>query len=237
MIPKKIHFCWFGDKPIPKEIEKYIKSWRKYCPDYEIKKWDESNFNIGSCLFVKKAYEAKKWAFVSDYARLKIIYDEGGIYLDTDVELLKNLDDLLVNENFFPIQQDQNIIATGLGFGAQKGSTIIKKMLDVYNNAEFDINRLEDIACPYLNNIVFKKYNYQNGNEIQYFDNGKIAIYPSKFFDPISPGHSSNLLCDETYSIHHYSASWKNKKHQLKRKMINFIGQERVNRFKKIIKR
>ncbi len=91
MIPKMIHYCWFGGKPLPKDVLDCIKTWKKYCPDYEIKRWDESNFDVNSHPFMKAAYEAKAWAFVSDYARLKVVYDNGGIYLDTDVELLKNL--------------------------------------------------------------------------------------------------------------------------------------------------
>lgn len=237
MIPKKIHYCWFGGNIIPKELKKYIKTWKKYCPDYEIKLWTEENFDINACEFVKKAYEAKKWAFVSDYARLKIIYEEGGIYLDTDVELLKNLDELLVNNNFFPIQQSQNICATGLGFGAIKGSKVIKEMLDVYENTEFDLNNLDMLACPYLNNKVLEKYNYKNNDEIQYFDNNDIAIYPSKYFDPISPGKAQNLISDDTFSIHHYSYSWGKSTDRIKRKIINIIGQDRINNIKKIIKR
>lgn len=94
MIPKVIHYCWFGNNPLPNDVKKCIKSWEKYCPDYEIKRWDEHNFDVYQNEFIKSAYDAKAWAFVSDYARLKIIYDEGGIYLDTDVELQKNLDGL-----------------------------------------------------------------------------------------------------------------------------------------------
>lgn len=91
MIPKIIHYCWFGGNSLPSDVLKCIKTWEKYCPDYEIKRWDESNFDVNSHPFIKAAYESKAWAFVSDYARLKVVYENGGIYLDTDVELLKNL--------------------------------------------------------------------------------------------------------------------------------------------------
>ena len=117
-IPKVIHYCWFGGNPLPKSAEKCIKSWQKYCPDYEIVCWNEENFDITQNRYAKEAYEAGKWAFVSDYARLKVIFDHGGIYLDTDVELLKNIDFLLRNACFFGIQQQDNMCATGLGFGA-----------------------------------------------------------------------------------------------------------------------
>ena len=117
-IPKVIHYCWFGGNPKPKLVQKCIHSWKKYCPDYEIIEWNESNFDISSCpLYVRQAYDVKKWAFVSDYARLKIIHTCGGIYLDTDVELIKSLDSLLEYNAFFGFE-DGKYVATGLGFGA-----------------------------------------------------------------------------------------------------------------------
>ena len=107
MIPKKIHYCWFGKNPLPADVKKCIESWKKYCPDYEIIEWNESNFDITQNPFMKAAYENKAWAFVSDYARLKVVYDNGGIYLDTDVELLKSLDSLLENPCYLAIQQKE----------------------------------------------------------------------------------------------------------------------------------
>ena len=119
MIPKKIHYCWFGGNPLPELAIKCLESWKKYCPDYEIIEWNETNFNLDSCEYVREAYQAKKWAFVSDYARLKVVYDNGGIYLDTDVELIKSLDRLLKNKSFFGTETT-GVVATGLGFGAEK---------------------------------------------------------------------------------------------------------------------
>lgn len=92
MIPKVIHYCWFGCKPLPEDVKRYIKTWKKYCPDYEIKEWNESNFDVKQNQYCREAYEAKKWAFVSDYVRLKVLYDYGGVYMDTDVEVCKPLD-------------------------------------------------------------------------------------------------------------------------------------------------
>lgn len=120
MIPKMIHYCWFGGKPLPKDVLDCIKTWEKYCPDYEIKRWDESNFDVNSHPFMKAAYEAKAWAFVSDYARLKVVYDNGGIYLDTDVELLKKPDFLLENQCYIGIQQPESLCTTGLWFWCPK---------------------------------------------------------------------------------------------------------------------
>ena len=95
MIPKIIHYCWFGGKPLPDEAKKLISTWKKYCPDYDIREWNENNFDINDCFYVKEAFEAKKWAFITDYVRLKVLYDYGGVYMDTDVEVCKPLDDLL----------------------------------------------------------------------------------------------------------------------------------------------
>ena len=116
-IPKIIHYCWFGGKPLPNTAIKCIRSWKKHCPDYEIHCWNEKNFDINVCPYVKEAYEEKAWAFVSDYARLWIIYNYGGIYLDTDVELLKNIDNLLKYDVFMGFENKQ-YVNTGVGFWA-----------------------------------------------------------------------------------------------------------------------
>lgn len=236
MIPKKIHYCWFGGKPLPKDVKKCIKSWQKMCPDYEIIEWNESNFDINCCSFVKDAYTAKAWAFVSDYARLKIVYDNGGIYLDTDVELIKNIDFLLHNNCFFATQQEGGVVATGLGFGAIKGASILKEMLDCYESTRFDNEKKEEIACPILNTKVLKKYGFEFKENVIKLSPIDVTVYPPKFFDPISPGDTKNLYCDDTVSIHHYSASWTNSNNKFKRKIINMIGQDRVNKIKKIFK-
>ena len=132
MIPKIINYCWFGGNELPKETQKCIASWKKYCPDYQIIEWNESNFDIHCHPFVESAYNSKAWAFVSDYARLKVIYDNGGIYLDTDVRILKNLDFLLQNEMYIGIQQQGEYCNTGLGFGAYKHHPIVKQMMEKY---------------------------------------------------------------------------------------------------------
>ena len=117
-IPKKIHYCWFGKKEIPEKNKKWMESWEKYCPDYEIIRWDENNYDITKNEYMYEAYKAERWGFVSDYARLDIIFNHGGIYLDTDVELIKNLDDLLYQFAFSGVDGSRNI-SLGLGFGAQ----------------------------------------------------------------------------------------------------------------------
>ena len=235
MIPKKIHYCWFGGNDIPNNLKKYINSWEKYCPDYEIKLWDESNFDIYAHPFTKAAYEAKAWAFVSDYARLKIIYDEGGIYLDTDVELLKSLDLVLLNKCYVGIEQNGNRCTTGLGFGAEKNNSVVKKMLEVYDNIVFDSEKLMDIECPKLNTNVIKSMGEFSLHELTFLP--EVTIYPPQYMDPISTGKTKNLLCDETISIHHYSASWTRGKDRLKRRIVELVGVQRYFKIKKIFGR
>jgi len=124
-IPKIIHYCWFGNNELTQSALDCINSWKKYCPDYTIIRWDETNFDVNKYVFTKEAYEMKKWAFVSDVARLDIIYNNGGIYLDTDVELIRNIDSLLKDELFIGFE-NKEYVANGLGFGAVKGNEIIK---------------------------------------------------------------------------------------------------------------
>ena len=136
MIPKVIHYCWFGNNKKPDLIEKCIESWKKYCPDYEIKEWNEDNFDINSLSYVKQAYMDKKYAFVSDYVRLYAVYTCGGIYLDTDVLLHNRIDELL-NYNCWLASDDVRYIATGLGFGAEKNNKLIKEIMDPYNHYDY----------------------------------------------------------------------------------------------------
>ena len=232
MIPKVIHYCWFGENPLPSNTKKYIETWKKYCPDYEIKQWNESNFDVNSHPFMRAAYEVKAWAFVSDYARLKIIYDNGGIYLDTDVELLKNLDFLLQNDFYIGVQQLGKLCNTGLGFGAVAKNNITKKMLDKYDRVTFCDEKRKELACPGFNTDVLKEIGYRYSDNIVCVED-KSFVFPPKYFDPVSPGDSINLICEDTISIHHYSASWGSKSEKYKRKIFTFIGQQRINKLKK----
>ena len=148
-IPKMVHYCWFGGKPKPQGVISCIKSWEKFCPDYKIVEWNEDNYDITKNKYMHEAWLEKKWAFVSDYSRLDIVYNHGGIYLDTDVELIKNIDYLLKAEAFMGFE-DGKSVNTGLGFGAVKGFELIKELLELYENLDF-INSdgsLNTVACP-----------------------------------------------------------------------------------------
>ena len=227
MIPKIIHYCWFGGNPIPKEAIDCIESWKKFCPDYQIKRWDETNFDLESCDYAKEAYAIKKWAFVSDYARFKILYEEGGIYFDTDVELVKPIDDIVQNGQFMACEscyrfKDDSIfgkrdgkngvvssIATGLGIAFEKGDGFLKEILDSYNRSHFRINDFLYDKTTVVSRV--SKLMEKNGfdkycHEIQVI--GDITIYPERFFSGRDNLTGEINITDDTKSIHHGAASW-----------------------------
>ena len=127
MIPKKIHYCWFGRGEKPKLARRCIASWKKFCPDYEIIEWNEDNFDINTNAYMQMCYEQKRYAFLTDYLRLLIIQEHGGVYFDTDVEVVKPLDDLLDSGAFFGFETDQ-YVNTGEGFGAEAGHPVVRQM-------------------------------------------------------------------------------------------------------------
>ena len=233
MIPKKIHYCWFGGNPIPEKDKKCIESWKKFCPDYEIIRWDESNYDIRKNKFISQAYDMKKWAFVSDYARLDIIYNNGGIYLDTDVELVKNLDILLENEAFMGFEKGR-VVATGLGFGAIPHQKGIKLLRDSYDNLEFVDKRgnqlsAEKTNCPIINSKVLTENGALMNDQMQNVLG--ITLYPTEYFCPLN-STTGELNCTEnTYSIHRYSMSWLtdfDKKWRLRQKKFTKIFGEKT---------
>lgn len=205
-IPKKIHYCWFGKSNIPAKLQEYMKSWKIYCPDYEIIRWDEHNYDVSKNGYMYSAYQNQKWGFVPDYARLDIIYNEGGIYLDTDVELISNLDKLLNDEMFCGVVSDLGI-AMGLGFGAVKNNNLIGECLEVYNSVSFykDDGSLNLCPCAKYQNSVLKKNGFKIINDYQNI-NGHV-VYPSEVLSPTMHGESS-IFTEKTVSIHHNANSW-----------------------------
>ena len=223
MIPKVINYCWFGGNPKPKEIIDCINSWKKICPDYEIIEWNESNFDISINSYVKEAYDNKKWAFVSDYARLWIIYKYGGIYLDTDVKLIKNIDDILEYELFL-CSEDNEHIATGLGFGAKPNNKYVKKMLDDYNNVHFIYDGKMDLTpCPVRNTESLKLFlnNIKDKSLKQIVDN--CVYFPKEFFNPKNPITGDFDITENTYGIHLYLGTWVKPSKKILFKIKQFI--------------
>lgn len=212
-IPKIIHYCWFGKNPLPEDSKRCIASWKKYCPDYEIKQWNETNYNIHSCKYVEQAYKAKKWAFVSDYARMDILYQHGGVYLDTDVELIKCLDPILEKGPFMGLEKDFEtngfcMVNTGLGIGTPKYNPIYKEVLEYYKNIYFfnkdgSLNLIT--VVDHVTNIL-KKHGLVDRSGIQIVDG--IYIYPKEYFCPKDVDTHALTITSNTVSIHHYDSSW-----------------------------
>lgn len=222
MIPKKIHYCWFGRNKLPELAQKCIASWEKYCPEYEIVQWNEDNYDISKYSYSKEAYAARKWAFVSDIARLEIVYNEGGLYLDTDVELIQSLDAFL-DEHAFLACEDEHRINPGLGFGAEKRNPVIKMILDSYSNRVFthddgtnDYSTIVEATTNILmvNSIIGTK-------EVMKYEN--VTIYPKYYFSPKDLSTNKISLSRETVSIHHLDGSWLTKRQRLKRTVVRFF--------------
>ncbi len=205
---KKIHYCWFGGKKLPGSVKKCIKTWKKFLPDYEIIQWNENNFDVNICPFVKEAYDNKKWAFVSDYARIYALYKEGGIYLDTDVKILKDISDITENEMFMGYE-DSGYIGTAVIGVKNKNNKYIKEILDYYNNLRhFYVQSIYNYTNPIIITKILKKYDYKvDSNGIKIIDNN-VCIYPRDYFFPISYDYSERLYTKNTKMVHLFKGTW-----------------------------
>lgn len=218
MIPKVIHYCWFGRNPLPPLAEKCIASWRKFLPEYEIKEWNEDNFDVNIIPYTAEAYAAKKYAFVSDYARFWILYHYGGVYFDTDVEVIKPMDDILAAGAFMGCEQDFPIMVNpGLGIAASAQMPLYKKLLDYYTPLHFDVG---NIAMTIVNHTtcVLKSMGLVEGEGIQ-----RVAdcnIYPAEYFNPTHIVTKRLHITTNTRSIHRYADSWNGHPESLLKKTI-----------------
>lgn len=203
---KIIHYCWFGGNELTPLAKKCIKSWEKYMPDYKIIRWDESNFNPDQIPFTSQAYKDKCWAYVSDYVRFWAVYNYGGFYLDTDVELLKSL--RLLSPNFFAIEKGYNLVAPGLGFRANKGSQIIKNVLDWYESNDFVFKDRFSYTSPIILHKELTKLGYKEGREDKTTKFREFIIYSSEFLCPKDNTTQITKITENTHSIHHYVGSW-----------------------------
>ena len=206
-IPKVIYYCWFGKGSMPSLAEKCIESWRKYCPQYKIVCINEENFDITQNKYAKQAYEAGKWAFVSDYARLKVLYEQGGVYFDTDVELIKPID-TLIEENGYMGFDDNGVVSTGLGFACEKGNEVVGALLADYDDIPFILpdGSYDLTPCPDRNTKVLLNLGMDINNKNQIFMG--IRMLPEDFLCPMKYYTGKKKITKNTYSIHHFSASW-----------------------------
>lgn len=223
MIEKKIHYFWFGRGEKPKSVLKCIDSWKKYLPDHEIIEWNESNFDISCNPYCAEAYERRKWAFVTDFGRLYVVYHYGGIYFDTDVEVIKNFDDI-VDQEFFLGMEDSGRINTGIGFGAKKNSPVIKAMLDEYEGLHYigEDGSENKTVCPVYNTRAIEHMGVNLGKEKISWMGG--TIYPSEYFSPINLYTSVMHKTRNTHSIHHFSNSWMTPSERLKKKLFRAVN-------------
>lgn len=231
MIPKIIHYCWFGGNPLPSLALECIASWKKYLPDYEIRQWDESNFDVNMIPYTAEAYRQKKYAFVSDFARFWIIYYYGGLYFDTDVEVIKPLDDIISKGNFMGFEVDPDgdntpgkyaprfcfAVNPGVGFGMEKEHPFIKKMLDLYAGLEFELPPANiawyKTIVAYTTEMLCKN-GLKNIKGVQVVDG--INIYPHEYFSPVNMISGRLHVTSNTHTIHRFMGSWGVQKKSLK---------------------
>jgi mannosyltransferase OCH1-like enzyme len=229
MIEKTIHYCWFGNGQLDEKSKKCIESWKIFCPEYKIVEWNESNFNIHMNPFVEEAYQKKKWAFITDYVRLYVLYNYGGIYMDTDVELLKNIDCFL-NHKAFSGFENNMLIPTGI-MASEKNNEWIKYLLSYYDNKHF-INTDNSLNTQpntgIITNMTLEKYNLVLNNEFQILNN-EVAIYPHEYFCPKSHITNDINITENTYCIHHFNGSWISKQEKRKHQKIMKYTQKYAN--------
>ena len=241
MIPEIIHYCWFGGNPLPASAQKCIASWRKYLPDYEIKEWNESNFDVNIIPYTAEAYKAKKYAFVSDYARFWILYKYGGLYFDTDVEVIKNMDDIIAKGPFMGCENEAKAgatpeqlgVAPGLGLGVNPGLGLYGEILDIYKDKHYLLpdGSLSTDTVVTITTELLCKYGLKNTEKVQ--EIAGVFIYPREYFCPKDYASGILDITSNSYSIHHYDASWLSWYEKLEKEISLFFGL----RYRALLKR
>lgn len=235
MIPKIIHYCWFGRNPLSELAQKCIASWKKYLPDCEIKEWNEDNFDVNIIPYTAEAYAQKKYAFVSDYARFWILHKYGGIYFDTDVEVIRPIDDIIARGNFMGFETDSNYMNSGasvnpgLGLGVSPGLDLVKKMLDNYERKHFvcEANVRNQITVVDICTKVLMESGLQNVVGIQKVED-ECYIYPSEYFCPVNVTTGRIHVEKNTRTIHHFAGTWMDKKFSIKNSIKRILPEPLV---------
>lgn len=229
---KIIHYCWFGGKKLPRNVKKCINTWKKMLPDYDIKEWNEQNFDINICQFVKEAYENKKWAFVSDYARLNALYMEGGIYLDTDMKIIRDITHIL-DKDMFLGYEDSGYIGTAVIGSKEKNNKYLEEIMEYYKTIEhFDQNNIYDYANPAIITKILSKYNHVTDEKgIKIYDQ-KVYVYPREYFYPLSYNYSEKIFTENTCMVHLFKGTWTSKGEKRSASVYRIFGLkwgERIN--------
>lgn len=246
MIPKKIHYCWFGRNPLPTSAQKCIASWQRFFPDYEIIEWNEDNYDVNKVQYTREAYAAKKYAFVSDYARFDILHQYGGLYFDTDVEVIKSFDDVLLRGAFMGCETDSNkkqmiLVNPGLGLAAPSGMSFYKEVLDYYKtqcflNANGSLNTMTVVTRT---TELLKQKGLREISGIQTVEG--ITIYPKDYFNPRNNNTGVLEKSDNTHSVHWYAQSWDTPMERLRNRITRPIhrifGEDCFDGIKRMIKK
>lgn len=249
-IPKIIHYCWFGGNPLPELAKQCISSWAIFFPDYKIKQWNENNFDLHCCKYVEDAYKAQKWAFVSDYARFFILYQEGGVYFDTDVEVVASFNGIIKNGPYVGCEISESyknntntsfedklnislVINPGLGLAVFPKQAMLKEIMDFYHNLSFynaDGTFNIETVVTYTTHI-FKLHGFKGIGDLEFIDG--FTVYPAEYFCPINYYTGEITITPKTKSIHHYSESWldvKEKKIRRKTRIFIKVFGEKIGR-------
>lgn len=214
VIPKIVHYCWFGGARMPDRLRQYVDGWKQMLPDYEFIEWNDKNYDVTKNSYMYSAYQNRKWSFVTDYVRVDAVYSNGGIYLDTDVELIRRPDELLYNDAYIGFER-LSTVNTGAGFGAVKGFPILGELLDFYANREFinneDPNKM--ILCPVYETELLKKHGLTSNGSFQIVDD--MCVYPVEYFNAKSLYSNRLRITDRTISVHHCTWTWAGEKSKL----------------------
>ena len=235
MIPKIIHYCWFGPAALDNISKRCLASWQKYCPEYSLMRWDENNFSCKENEYAAEAYIAQKWAFVSDYVRLAVLYDQGGIYLDTDVEIKRPFDDLLQQAAFMGFESSDKVATCVIA--AEKHHPLIKAMLDLYEGKRFinDDGYFDETTNVAKVTALLLERGLKLNDAKQSIDG--MVVYPREYFSPKDLLTGRINVTKNTYALHHFNASWMTHKQKYNTRLAQFIGPEATKFAKMLLKK
>ena len=237
MIPKIIHYCWFGRGEKPKLAKKCIESWKKYCPDYDVVEWNEDNYDVHKNPYTEYCYQNRKWAYLSDFVRLDVVAEHGGIYFDTDVELLRSPDFLLDREAFF-CYETPDFVATGLGFGAQARHRTVTAMRQLYLDRQPNASgAMELVGCPRLNTQALQQLGFVPDGKQAVVEGA--VILPADYMNPMNSATGTITRTNNTFSIHRYTMSAQSPKQRListlSRPLHRLFGADSLSSLKKLL--